>query len=44
MSQPKSSFMTRAMEYKLTPLIRTVMNAKVMADNVRVESPKRSFR
>jgi hypothetical protein len=35
MSQPRTTFMTRAIEYMLMPDIRTVMKAKVMADSAR---------
>ena len=44
MSQPSTTFMTKAMEYMLIPLISTVMKAKQTDESVRLDSPKRSFR
>src|SRR5256885_17199598 len=44
MSQPSTTFMTRAMEYILMPLIRTVMKANEMAERARLDSPNRSLR
>jgi len=44
MSQPRTTFMTSAMEYMLTPDMRTVMKAKEMPETARAPSPKRSCR
>ena len=38
-SQPSTTFMTRAMEYMLMPLISTVINPKEMAERARAGSP-----
>src|SRR6185437_11108749 len=39
MFQPSTTFMTRAMEYMLMPLISTVMKAKEIAARARLDSP-----
>jgi hypothetical protein len=44
MFQPRTTFMTRAMEYMLTPLIRMVMRANETAERARADSPYLSFR
>src|SRR5579872_883194 len=44
MFQPSTTFVTRAMEYMLMPLISTVMKAKEMAARARLDSPYRSFK
>jgi hypothetical protein len=44
MFHPRTIFSTSAIEYMLIPLISTVMNAKLMAESVRLDSPKRSLR
>ena len=43
MSQPRTTFMTSAMEYILMPLISTVMKPKETAERARDGSPKRSL-
>src|SRR5215469_18328623 len=43
-SQPSTICMTFAMANILTPLISTVMKANEIADNARLDSPKRSLR
>ena len=44
MFHPSTIFSTKAMEYILIPLIRTVMNAKLTEESARLDSPNRSFR
>src|ERR1035441_1524663 len=44
MSQPRMTFITRAIEYMFTPLIRMVMNAKEIADSPAAPGPKRRFK
>ncbi len=41
---PSTTFITSAIEYMLMPLISTVMNAKLTADNARAPSPYRRCR
>jgi hypothetical protein len=43
-SQPRMIFITRAIEYILMPLIKTVMKPNVIAESARAGSPKRSFK
>ncbi len=43
-SQPRTTFITMAIEYMLIPLMRMVMNAKLTAERARAPSPYRNFR
>ena len=44
MSHPSTTFITRAIEYMLMPLMSTVMKANETAESKRLFSPKRSLR